>query len=764
MPSRLVNHTLDSIVQGVSEQYQEGRFESQVERMVNCFPTLSRGVMRRNPIDTAWNLTFDNTLNDPFTYVYDKGTPNEQYMIVIPGTPDNKWYVFSLTDPTKYWSGEDDYLTVPANGTAKQTFRAITLGDVTFITNTTITVKASSEKNEESKEAYYDWAFYWIKLTTQVVTKQKTKDTDTGSRLEGYTYWLKEHTKYKVEAVKDTRPGEHDPDLIKAEEIAAKLASYDSNWEHIEDTGYVYSRGPKDNWEGGDSNGDTASIAVWKTVQHDSDLPATLPDDYDGFIVRVVGSGNTDKDDYYLKYNQEDKTWVECAIPDISKGLDTTTMPHCIYSLGDLANRSFVFDEYKLLEDEQLTDKSGWQNREVGDEETNKDPKFVGNTIQNLFFFKNRFGFISENTITLSRVAEYGGLYLDTIQVVKDDGPINIYVATSDVNKLRSAVPTASTLVIFADQAQFTLTSGSQPLTPLTATINLISNYDYSPLVDAIGFENKIVYTSTNGGYSQILEMDLEEATNTRGLLTSSEIISNHIPTFIPKEIQSITRHTVNGYIFFHTNLAINLIYIVTMRYINKDRVQLAFHNWEFEKNIAGIHEVDNYLYILFTDGVLGRMTLEIPGRVDNILYQDKISESTSKSFISGVWFSNFYFRDSRKLGSNRGRFQLRTMLFSVPKYSKFQVSLTTPIPFVSEGQDASCFYPEWNDSLPWRDEIIWVDVIPTYARTYFDDKKITISADNENIKAIFHNNGDAGFILETINVEALFYQRSTRT
>ena len=51
MPSQLVNNTLSSLSGGVTQQYQEGRFDSQVSSMDNCIPSITRGVIRRNPVN-----------------------------------------------------------------------------------------------------------------------------------------------------------------------------------------------------------------------------------------------------------------------------------------------------------------------------------------------------------------------------------------------------------------------------------------------------------------------------------------------------------------------------------------------------------------------------------------------------------------------------------------------------------------------------------------------------------------------------------------
>ena len=769
MPGKLINHTLDNIVQGVTQQYQEGRYETQVEEMVNCIPSLSRGVLRRNPIEENVGLPelYNGLPTDPFTYVYDKGYGDEQYLIVIPGDTEGNWYIYRLANPTaNYWTGKDPYLALPENSdvTAKQAFKALTLGDITFITNSTVEVKSSETLNAFSPTKYLDWAFYWIKMTTQVVTAQRTEGNDSGSKIEGYTYTLFDGVKHSVQAVKDTRPSETDPDTITAFKIAEKMASYESSWINDTDSAFVYDLGPKTQWTGSDTNGDTASLAVWKTVTNASELPLNLPDALDGFIVRVTGMSGIEEDDYFMAYDLAENTWVEVAEPGISIGVDPDTMPHCFYGLGTPGSRRFEFSTYRKVEDDVLGD-SAWQERTVGDLTTNPDPKFVGNTINNLFFFKNRLGFISNDTLTLSRIGDYGVLYVDTLQVLKDDGPISLFVATTDINVLRHAVPTANTLVIFADEAQFILHSGNEPLTPITASINVISRYNYSPLVDATSYGNTILFTSISGGYTQVLELRMDDLLNAGGLQANAEVLSNHVPSYIPKDVQSIATKNILGYSFLHTNEASNALFVITNKVVQRQRVQLAFHMWAFDQDIAGIHTNGDYLYLVTQDGTLATISLETPGKIDDILYADKLNLGLYSPYTSGIWFSNFYFRDYRKLGSNRGRFQIRTILYDA--LGEYMTTITRYHKQLTDNQEDSCFYPVWDDNLTWIDDTVWIDVIPSYSRRYYSDKLITVMNNNLDTKIVFSNSEkdvSKGFELHTINVEALYYQRSTRT
>jgi hypothetical protein len=205
----------------------------------------------------------------------------------------------------------------------------------------------------------------------------------------------------------------------------------------------------------------------------------------------------------------------------------------------------------------------------------------------------------------------------------------------------------------------------------------------------------------------------------------------------------------------------------MTKKEIGNKVVQLAFHQWQFEQNITGLHVVNNTLAMITDEGTLALLPLEIPGTIDKFTYLDKFSTGIFKPYTSGIWFSNFYFRDARGLGSNRGRMQLRTILYDAD--GKYMTTIATQIPTTTDIQDYSCFYPVWDDTLTWIDDNRWVDTLPTYNRRYYNDKLITVMADNEAVKIVFSNSDeyldrDKGFELHTVNVESLYHQRSTRT
>lgn len=104
-------------------------------------------------------------------------------------------------------------------------------------------------------------------------------------------------------------------------------------------------------------------------VQDFTQLPLEAPN---GYIVKVgadVFKENTKG--YYLKYDEETKTWQETVgwYAD-SKIIDSSSMPHVL----SYTSESLTFTT------------ADWGNRVAGDNDTSKNPSFIDNKINDIFF------------------------------------------------------------------------------------------------------------------------------------------------------------------------------------------------------------------------------------------------------------------------------------------------------------------------------------------------------------------------------------------
>ena len=115
-------------------------------------------------------------------------------------------------------------------------------------------------------------------------------------------------------------------------------------------------------------------------------------------------------DEYWVKFVADDGTggsgqWEETAAPGIDKEYDASLMPH---QLVRNADGTFTF--------EQAT----WAYRLVGDDDTNPAASFVGKKIKDVFFFKNRLGFVADENVIFSEASEYFNFWRTTVTQLLD--------------------------------------------------------------------------------------------------------------------------------------------------------------------------------------------------------------------------------------------------------------------------------------------------------------------------------------------------------
>ena len=168
--------------------------------------------------------------------------------------------------------------------------------------------------------------------------------------------------------------------------------------------------------------GDGLGVA-YKSVPNLADLPNTATH---RFKIAVQGDVDASEDDRYVQFlinghtpsladgSVGDGGWFETSGGNVSDRIDSNTMP--------LILKSTAVDKFEL--NHMPLDKL-----DAGDEVTNPDPSFIGTSIQRVFQFKSRLGFLSGSSVSMSEV-KFGGydgeLDLQTIQLLPDFS----YIAT----------------------------------------------------------------------------------------------------------------------------------------------------------------------------------------------------------------------------------------------------------------------------------------------------------------------------------------------
>lgn len=267
------------------------------------------------------------------------------------------------------------------------------------------------------------------------------------------------------------------------------------------------------------------SICVFQeTIATVADLPVQCKN---GYVVKVVNSIDIDVDDMYVKFVADSNAtygvgvWEETIAPGIKYEFDELTLPH---QLVRQADGSFTYGPVD------------WEDRLVGDLTTNPDPSFVGQRINNLFFYRNRLGFLSNEAVVLSRAGAYFNFWVTTALTVTDDDPIDITASSVRPVNHRYVRPSSVGLVLFSDTEQFILTTDADILSPKTAKINELSSYECDPNVEAVTLGTSLGFVSKTPLFTRFYEL-AEISTDRPPSMTEQTQI---VPELIPESASSM--------------------------------------------------------------------------------------------------------------------------------------------------------------------------------------------------------------------------------
>jgi len=156
-------------------------------------------------------------------------------------------------------------------------------------------------------------------------------------------------------------------------------------------------------------------------------------------------------------------------------------------------------------------------------------------------------------------------------------------------------------------------------------------------------------------------------------------------------------------------------------------------------------------------------MSLEIPGDITAVTYTDE----GYGDYVSSIKLSKFHVKDANGNGTNRGRTQIRTIQIATKDNSKFMCSIYNRK--FSTNPDQTTWMIKsgfWDDTGTWVDSNVWKDAYPLYIRNYYDDDKISVMSNSNDVQIEIKNNDEepsTGFELSTVDIEALFFQRAMR-
>lgn len=570
MAARPVSGTIPNLVNGVSQQTPALRLPTQAEKQENFYSTIVEGLKHRPPTEFVAKL-LSSLPSSAFTHVINRDV-NERYIVVIQSGSVRVWD-FDGNEKTVNAPDGYGYLTSAANPVAD--VEALTVADFTFVVNKQQTVAMDA-------------------ATSPVRPNEAIVNVMEGNYSKVYQVWLNGALagQYTTSA--------SDPATLDTATIANALYTdmvtngYNTApWSlgfyhhtiHIQNSSADFTIEVQDGFNG------HAMKAIKERTQHFADLPFFGPD---GFVTEIIGDESTLFDNYWVKAETGSAgtlVWKECPKPGITLGMDATTMP---FTLIREADGTFTFK------------KAVWDDRVCGDTEISPDPSFVGNKIVDVFFHRNRLGFLSGQNAIMSRSGLFFNFFRTSATTLLDDDPIDVGASHTKVSMLKHVVPYQRQLLIFTDETQFILTGSDTSLTPKNVSLDPLTEYVSDPSVNLLGLGQSVFFTATRGDWSAVWEYIIDLSSG-RPQGQAAEV-TDAAPSYIPAGVFKIAGTSNESVVVVLTSGDPGAFYVYKFYYSENKKLQSAWSRFSLP-NVTAIRNAefinsDLYLVVERADGV----------------------------------------------------------------------------------------------------------------------------------------------------------------
>ena len=438
---------------------------------------------------------------------------SEQYVAVF---SNGNVKVFEL-DGTEKTVNKPDGTAYLNTSNPRSVMKTVTIADFTFVVNTSITTAMDSALSNSASN-----------ITQAIVfITQATAKTQYTVTIDGVS-------------ITDDTTG-NDP--LSTDTVATDLANgLNSNL-----TGFTITRngpvihikkndGSDFSIDGTDTQGNTKMTVIKNSVQQFTDLPNVSPN---GYVVEITGDEGTNFDNYYVKFTTnngnalEEGQWQETVEAGIPFKFNYDTMPHVLIRQADGNFRFARVDGGTYTISGTTYTLPLWAERIAGDLISSPDPSFIGQKINNVFFFRNRLGFLAGDNVILSTVSDFFNFFSETVISVLDTEPIDVAASHTKVAILKHAVTMGEKLILFSEQTQFVLSSSADNLTPSTANVLVQTEFESNAAAQPVGSGSSIYFLTKKGSFAGIREyiiagnQQIQDAANT----------TIHVPRLIPSGI-----------------------------------------------------------------------------------------------------------------------------------------------------------------------------------------------------------------------------------
>ena len=296
-------------------------------------------------------------------------------------------------------------------------------------------------------------------------------------------------------------------------------------------------------------------------------------------------------------YLNGDGIWEECLAPEQQFRFDVNTMPH---QLIRQANGNFEIKSIPIADQSLDSNLPQWEDAQVGTTDingTNPQPSFVGKTINNMLFWRNRLVMLSDENVIMSRPGDFFNFWYKSAIAYTDPDPIDISCSSEYPAIIYSGIQTNAGLVLFTENQQFLVTTDSDVLSTRTAKISSLSAYNFNKQTNPISLGTTIAFLDNAGKYNRLWEMSTVFREGEPIVVEQSKVVSKLIDTSL--DLTAISRE---NQVLFLSKQGSNKLFVFQYQTSGDKRIQQAWVTWELHGEIQHMALFDDALFAIIKD------------------------------------------------------------------------------------------------------------------------------------------------------------------
>lgn len=586
-----VQSTLGRPIQGVSQQPYKERRDGQCSEQVNMNPSVVEGLKVRPGTIYIKNIIQSYGLPQK-THHYRRGDGEEYFICFIPNQLPRIFNTLGTEMVVEDHTGGSLSYVATAN---TSNLNAVTIADYTFVINKDKTVSSAiSNTAPLTSDAlvYLQFATYGKTYTVSIDGTVLATYTAPDGSLPAHAALV--DTSYVIQQLFNQLSVATDPNYI---------VTVSDNVIYLKKVLGDFSITCSDGASGNDL------IAVKGRVSDIGKLPPNAPV---GFMVKVQQSGKSDELGFWLKAVGTDGDsikWVESIAPNTNLGFDKATMPHVIVRdsiSGGIAT-------FKVM-------KGDWSDRDVGDLISNPNPAFLDNElpmkISTIGTFQGRLFMTAGETVTMSRSGDFFNFFRTTTQTIVDSDPVSGYADGNQINNIYHAVGLDGDLILFSSDAQFKI-AGDVPVTPENFTISNTTSFESQSGAPPVASGESLFFAFSNGQFTGLREYFTDSETDTK----RARPITEHVDRYIKGGARFLATSPNANWLAVASTVQGNVLYMYNWLWLGNEKVQSAWHKWEFGGVVVSVHFSVDVMYLLISRfGNLFLEKIELNDNQDELL------------------------------------------------------------------------------------------------------------------------------------------------